>query len=963
MTEKTRHETDKTTTEFDGTWEVIDKLEADTRDFFLGNPPPPSSPSPDAKPAAEENNESEPEQNRLLNLFWWLLLFLSWALSTVGFYVLFSGWSVETPFGTDAFIANIQPEKLSFWIQLILAMFFAFLGAFLVGRMSRSMVRRELGPGTRLISILLLGIGLLLSGMSGFVVIWSFNNHEALLAKHQARLDRRLDAAIEDVKEYYADRFKGENGKSKKLRQEQDRQGQIESFSNKADEFQKRIDEYDSENGEFKRSLRFLRAIGSDHSQTWIRGRIEEFYGNPDHRNPMLCHLLGECGAGEPGFGRETTVLIGKMAEESVVNLHGLCEEIASNIRDLRAGEPDSKPCARINEDLKDLKEEFNAKSLSMSKQPNHDWLTGAFLSGLENRFIGPRLLDVKGQLLKFKNLLKGETQSDPKYSSDEYGWINFDDKFRSRRKPIDDHKDEDPPRFTAAFKKLKTLSNDLARLLGEEEPRPVVSPKPQRLHTVVRERFFTTIFPFANAYYVPGRYLNKENLVTDQNQIKSAKLITAIEEVNETMPFSREELVTTLADRLGRRLSPYLRVQLLGAAHCGNDCQQRIDALRMDHETFAGKLEEPSMKDLATTSARDIENRLGALTDRERDLLWGAIEKRKATANNEWFAYILAALFDVLAVVLGVFDEMRKRGPAHWHKRLFGWLKRIPAWMPECFPLSWMPDSEAKDRLEKACTERRARRKRNGWEFELHIHWETFLRFSRESFIERCDDFERKKKKRWKQILETGEGGIEARVDASIGQDLVLMATGLPGAEIKSLGKVASELSKIYQGIAEDSGKMHEAFRDEMDTLHKSLIEIGVIRDQYRNHKEEMKLMVSNLSAERTRAELEATLTKISGLKQSSEEAQKEVRRYVDQSLKSFRSLLTNIEHFDQTDFYQRLSPREREKYRTFAATLKESTNTLSNRIDEYLSASASGSSGNRDEEKEHNEGPNANV
>nr|VFK68080.1 MAG: hypothetical protein BECKUNK1418G_GA0071005_11931 [Candidatus Kentron sp. UNK]VFK73344.1 MAG: hypothetical protein BECKUNK1418H_GA0071006_11911 [Candidatus Kentron sp. UNK] len=162
MTEKAQQETDKTATGSDNTWEVIDRLEKDARDFFLGDPPP-APPSPDEKPATEESPEPQPGQSHwwgrlwswlkdrfLLNLFFLLLLILSWMLSTVGFYVLFSTWSIETPFELDALIGQIQTQwgkagswdqLLGFWGPWVLAMFFAALGAVLIGTMSRHVVR------------------------------------------------------------------------------------------------------------------------------------------------------------------------------------------------------------------------------------------------------------------------------------------------------------------------------------------------------------------------------------------------------------------------------------------------------------------------------------------------------------------------------------------------------------------------------------------------------------------------------------------------------------------------------------------------------------------------------------------------------------------------------------------------------------------------------------------------------
>nr|VFK23023.1 MAG: hypothetical protein BECKLPF1236C_GA0070990_100033 [Candidatus Kentron sp. LPFa] len=810
MTEKAQQETDKTATGSDNTWEVIDRLEKDARDFFLGDPSPPGAESTAGK-------DPEPQfgqrgwlkrswdflwQVLLSKLFWFLLLSLSWALSTVGFYVLFSTWSIETPFGIDVLIGQFQTQwkeanswgqLLEFWGRLVLSMFFAFLGAFLVGRMSRSMVRRGPGPGTRLISFLLLAAGLLLSGMSGFVVIWSHNNHEALLKDHRAMLDRSLDAAIKDVRYHYAREFKGKDGKSEVLRQERERLGRIEGLFNKIEGFQARIDEYDSDDGEFRRFLRFLRAIGSDQSQGWIRRNIEDIYRNPNYRNEMLRHLLGEGGKGGAGFGRETTVLIGKMTEEWIGKLHDLCEDIASDTRSLKESDPES--CASLKTDIDEFKQAFRTQSVSLGKQPNIDWLTGEFLDELKERIIGFRLRNVKDRLSRFDSLLKQEKQFDTENSSDKYRWIDFDDEFQSRRKSIDAHKEEKDPDFDAAFEKLKKLSSELARLLGET-PHPVASPEPQYLHAVVRERFFTTVVPFVNAYHVPERYLNEKNLVTDPatDQIIPAKLIMDIEAVNETMPFSREELVIALEDRLGRLLPPHLRVQLLGVAKCGskNDCEERIGALKKEYEKLAEALEkEPEnlaealeklgWKSLAEASAGDIENRLeGTLTNRERMLLRGVIEKQKITANNEWFAYILAALCDILAIFLGIFDEMRKRGKARW------------------------PDHFSR----KKRVQRQARREWEKQERELWQRWENIRRTSREHFIGRCDDFDLEKQKRWKARLETDDGGIETRIDAAIEQDLVLMATGIPGAEMNSLAKVAAKLSDVYRGIAKAPGR-----------------------------------------------------------------------------------------------------------------------------------------------------------
>nr|VFJ96205.1 MAG: hypothetical protein BECKH772A_GA0070896_101009 [Candidatus Kentron sp. H]VFJ96992.1 MAG: hypothetical protein BECKH772B_GA0070898_101029 [Candidatus Kentron sp. H]VFK02663.1 MAG: hypothetical protein BECKH772C_GA0070978_100989 [Candidatus Kentron sp. H] len=262
---------------------------------------------------------------------------------------------------------------------------------------------------------------------------------------------------------------------------------------------------------------------------------------------------------------------------------------------------------------------------------------------------------------------------------------------------------------------------------------------------------------------------------------------------------------------------------------------------------------------------------------------------------------------------------------------------------------LARVPDTEANDQLKRERAERRARHE----EFEIRKQLEEVQRSFFKNFMERCNDFDRKKQERWQERLETDAASINEGADSSITQDLVLMATGIPGAEMKSLGEVALKFGDVYRDITKGSEELHKAFRDEVDTLHKTLIEIEAIREQYRNHKGEIKLMVANLTATRTQAELVATMTKIESLKQSSKEAEEEAKRYVNQSLKSFQSLLRNIEHFDRTDVYQRLSEKERNTYKDLAANLRENASGLSKRVDEYLSASAAGSFEDRDKGK----------
>nr|VFK06877.1 MAG: hypothetical protein BECKLPF1236A_GA0070988_100056 [Candidatus Kentron sp. LPFa] len=112
---------------------------------------------------------------------------------------------------------------------------------------------------------------------------------------------------------------------------------------------------------------------------------------------------------------------------------------------------------------------------------------------------------------------------------------------------------------------------------------------------------------------------------------------------------------------------------------------------------------------------------------------------------------------------------------------------------------------------------------------------------------------------------------------------------------------------------------------------------------------------MFSELRQARNQEELAAIHARISALKQGGKEAQEKVRRYVDQSLDNFRSLLTNIEHFDQTDFFQKLSEKERGAYSAFAASLGKSAREISYLLDEYREARASGSF-----DDGHEKGPN---
>nr|VFK34867.1 MAG: hypothetical protein BECKMB1821I_GA0114274_10881 [Candidatus Kentron sp. MB]VFK77010.1 MAG: hypothetical protein BECKMB1821H_GA0114242_10901 [Candidatus Kentron sp. MB] len=961
MTEKTRHETDNPATGFDDTTDGIEEQEKKTRDSFHSSPSPASSPTPDAKSTDEKNAERKPARGRwwnrlwnwlknraLLDLFFAVLLILSWALSSVGFYVLFSAWSIEAPFGIDALIEQIKQSwrgpgigaKIAISGKLVLAMFFAALGSFLVWAMSRSTARIDLGPGRRLLSAMLLLVGLFISGMSGFVVIWSYNNHDQLRQDYQEGVEHRFNIAVERVKDHYAPLFDKEK---QKILQGQNRQNQIASLSQEQGGFEEEIETHTND---FEKFSKFLRAIRDNfYNRTWVQGQVDKIYGKD--RNPMLSHLLGETGAAW-GFGPKTTEFAGSMAMGWARELHRLCKRLSLTTQELEqalgTNNLASKPCPRKDEELK---REFKSRSLINGK-PNHVWLNGAFVDDLEDRFIGPLLKDTKNRLSRFSDSVKLGKQSKSGDSSDKSKWVNFDTMFESRIAPIRTHAKQDPPDFPAAFQALQRLSEELSDQLSEEggAAYPVSAPTPQRLHTVVRERFFAMWF--GSAHYVPGRYLNEQHLGPDSSgstQSDSKTLSRVIEAVNEMTHFSREGFVTALEDQLQKRLPAYQRAQLLGVADCGRECGRRIAALRENNQDLAGDLKTLGLEYLATASAGDIEGKLVIemgvdLDDRERDLLQGFIHERTAKLNNEWFAYGLASLADLLAIALGIFAVLSKRGPAKWHKRL----------------LAWVPGT-------KADYQRKREQDREKRERDFQQRWERVQRFSRAYFMERIEDFDRKKQERWEEMLKTGEGGIDARADASIDQDLILMATGIPGVEMESMTNAAINLGKVYQGIAEDSGNMRKAFRDEVDTLHKTMIEIEAIREQYLNHKEEMKLMVSNLAAARTQAELAATLAKISKLKQSSEEAQTEVRCYVDQSLNNFRSLLTNIEHFDQTDFYHRLSQRERDTYRAFAAKLRENASGLSNLVDEYLSASASGSFGDKNTGDGPNEEPNTNV
>lgn len=964
MTEKAQQETDKTATGSDNTWEVIDRLEKDARDFFLGDPPP-TPPSPDEKPATEKSPEHQPGRGHwwdrlwswlkdrfLLNLFFLLLLILSWMLSTVGFYVLFSTWSIETPFELDALIGQIRiqwgkaeswDQLIGFWGPWVLAMFFAALGAVLIGTMSRYVVRLWGRLIAFPLSVLLLLLGFFISGMSGFVVMWSYNNHEALLQDYRKGIRHRLDVAIKRVEDYYAPKFAKEK---REIREGQQKQKRINSLSGRREKFRQEIDKYKDE---FDRFSRLFRGIeGNTRRQLWIQRQVERVY--KDSRDPivkpMISHLLGENGV-EPGFGRKTTEFAGAIAKDWARRLHKLCKDLSSATGDLaRAlGTDDltSEPCVPTE---KDLEAEFDAKSLFRNGKPNYAWLTGAFIEGLEDKFIGPLLDDVKGRSLGF-SILAGEGKpSGAGSSSDRLQWAtDFDDTFRSRIKSIrEEHTKKDSPDFIAAFEKLEKLSTDLNDQLSKKEKTayPVDTPEPQRLHTVVRERFLATWF--VNTYHVPERYLNEKRLITIQPP--STELFRTIEAVNKMTHFSREGFVTALEDSLQMGLSPYLRVQLLGVADCGHDdeCGRRIAALKKDHEPLARNLENLGLEYLFNTSAD--------LDDRERDLLQGVIRERTATVTDEYFAQLLASLSDILAIALGIFAVVSAR------ERRQSWVNRPIAWL-----LAHIPRTQANYQSQKKRVQRQARREWEKQERELWKRWENIRRTSREHFIGRCNDFDLEKQKRWKVRLKTDDGGIETRIDAAIEQDLVLMATGIPGAEMNSLAKVATKLSEVYRGIAEDSGKMYEAFRDGTETIHKTLAEIENVRDVYRDHKEEMKLMFSELREARNQAELAAIHARISALKQSGKEAQEKVRRYVDQSLDNFRSLLTNIEHFDQTDFFQKLSEKERGAYSAFAASLEKSAREISYLLDEYQEARASGSFDDQYEGKGQNGNRNDHV
>nr|VFJ44085.1 MAG: hypothetical protein BECKFM1743A_GA0114220_100142 [Candidatus Kentron sp. FM]VFJ44521.1 MAG: hypothetical protein BECKFM1743C_GA0114222_100124 [Candidatus Kentron sp. FM]VFK05981.1 MAG: hypothetical protein BECKFM1743B_GA0114221_100089 [Candidatus Kentron sp. FM] len=625
MTDKTPHETDKTTTQFCGTSESN----------------------------AQKSVEHQPARVWWLNLFFALSLVLSWALSTVGFYVLFSDWPVETPFGIDTLIGQIhvqiQASKIAFWGQSGRAMFCAFLGVFLVGYMSRSMVRQ----GPRILSVLMLAAGLFLSGMSGFVVIWSHNNHEGLLTD-------RLNIAIEQVNEHYAYKFAG--GKEE-ISQNLERQSRISSLSEKLREFEEDIKDYKTD---FYRFSRLLRAIKYEpFNSSWIRAQVERIYG--DERNLMLQYLLGEHGA-ESGFGHKTTVLTGNMAKEWAMKLHGLCKEITANTRILAQppmmDDPYLEPCARTD---RELEEAFQVNSFLADGQPNHAWLTGAFIDGLEDRFIGPLLRDTENNFFRLYISVEQGRQSGSEDSSDQYKWVDFDEEFRLRIDSIRAHAQKDLPDFATAFNELRKLSEELADLLSEEGEiaYPVTTPESLRMHAVVRERFLAIWF---GSYYVPGRYLNKNHL--DTTQLDSAVLFPAITAVNEMALFNREKFVTTLEDQLQIGLFPYLRVQLLGVADCGFECGRRIDALKKEHEVLARNLEALGLEYLSTASALDIEGELMrdpevGLDVHERKLLRGLVRQREATLNNEWFAYFLASLADLLAVALGVFAILSAHGPA----------------------------------------------------------------------------------------------------------------------------------------------------------------------------------------------------------------------------------------------------------------------------------------------------------
>lgn len=812
--------------------------------------------------------------------------------------------------------------------RILFAMFCAAIAAVLIGYMSWELGRPRANRAQTVLAFLLLLLGMFFSAMSGFVVIWTMLNDQQMVGTRTALMSSQFISSSDGMKQFYKPKF--DALKADYVRQDQ-LQRDLNDLQKVLLETPKKLRE--PKNLYDKLNCLLRRIDTGKRTAKWNKDSVLYCYGN--YQDKLSAEILGH--GKVPGFGPEAIRSVRDVAADIYQQVREICRDqrayaLPLNDIPIDCEGPEGTPYWVESEDAYAYKACVRPREIKDGvpvcwDSPNTSWVSGTFRKELNLESLRPYIDFVAQEAATALASIDRKQAQFHAYPRDARAWIeDFEEQFSSHYQAIKQSELDWPAKFT----KLAALSERLALALGGNgiHTYAVEIPEPKLLHTVVRAHFFARL-PWLQAYRIEDRFRDVSVLHVPEGS-NAAQLLAKIEESDDTVATSRQAVVDALENSMQRRLDPFVRVQLLGIAGCGIECESRLKLLEREEPELAGKLRSLPVELLASEDVTTIESELFAVNNegfdtRERDLVEGFVRPLTGSFNTEGMALVLAMVADLLSVMLGVYFglrvDSRDRARKFWNAIRRRW-----------------PKTEEHKQWKLEAKRHEAQRVDSEREIVARQRWRDVMRQWEANFADNLLDFIKVKRERWVEDVESRACVLMQRVDNAIQQDVVLMSTGISGKNIDALADSALRIGEMYKDISSNSIEVQESFLREVENLHKTVVEIEAIRHQYEEYQVQMQLLVENLAAARTRTELAATLTKIEALEQASADVKDEVSRYVDQSLQNFRSVLHNIEHIDRMDVYHRLPQEERGRYQHLKREMERATSTVNGLIDDFL-------------------------
>jgi hypothetical protein len=463
-------------------------------------------------------------------------------------------------------------------------------------------------------------------------------------------------------------------------------------------------------------------------------------------------------------------------------------------------------------------------------------------------------------------------------------------------------------------------VSEDIARLFNNKYPTESITdldsrieqlrqidgfkfqktlPKTQvTLHKLARAQLLSFL-PCFEIYHIPPKYLgNIPKNIADY-----------VKDMSYEIYFSKKEWIETAENRSKHLLAPTERVLLLGIIAGNNSSYYIQDTYILDlppkmHSAVSKAHKSNNHFTSEEQAIAAIQNNISnqKLEAKERLYLSGLITKRNLNFNDDYFPLLIASAADIASIIMSILIRLIKTS---WEitkviskfKSVLSSIFKIIINIP-C--INWLIWKFASDDMKKKIKEEKA------------------------LSTKRFKDFMGIKTSEWNQFKE--DGIIKWYAQDSLLKEMQLnVATLAPAEEYKELIEKINEINKIIEDSFQNSKKIRENYANEAKELQEYLLRLKILREVTAKNINEIKMDIEKVALKEQANRISRMRYEGTALSEENEQLNEKATKLLNQYRRNLKEFMQIADSEIIEQYKRHLSADQRETLKKISEINKE--------------------------------------